>query len=399
MRAVMYGAGNIGRGFIAQLFCASGYHTTFVDVVDEVINKLNSDNEYPLYVTRGDEYERGVVTGVDAVDGKDPDAVAAAIAEADVMATAVGVNILKFIAEPISRGVRERMKRGAGPLDVIVCENKIDANAVLHDLIAGYLSEEEKVYFDANFGFVEASIGRMVPATPAGIKEKEPLAVCVEPYNVLPVDRDAFKGPIPEIVNLLPYSPFELYVERKLYMHNMSHAVCAYLGRLLGYEYVWQAAGDPRVRYVALSALIESAAALSKHHGADFAPLVDHAFDLLSRYDNKLLGDTLARVGRDTARKLSPFDRIPGAIKRAAGCGLPYYHIAAGLAAGLLFAPEDDPSSAQVAAFAREHGVAAALAEYSQITDPDAVALTERMYAALAADPASAIDGIVKGQI
>ena len=399
MDAVMYGAGNIGRGFIAQLFTASGYHTTFVDVVDSVVDRLNSEGSYPLYVTRGNEYERTVVTNVSAVNGKDPDCVADVISKADIMATAVGVNILKFIAEPISRGVRRRMETGGGPLNIIVCENKIDANVYLHDLIAGYLNETEKSYFDENFGFVEASIGRMVPATPADIKEKEPLAVCVEPYCTLPVDRDAFKGEIPDIQNMLPYSPFELYIERKLYMHNMSHAVCAYLGNLFGYKYIWEAACDTRIRFIALGALMQSATALSVRHGADIAPLAEHAFDLLTRYDNKLLGDTIARVGNDTKRKLSAVDRIPGAIKCAKENGLPFNFIAAGLAAGLLFAPETDVSSTEVAAFVRQNGAAAALKEYSDINDPQIVSYVEKLYAAFSADPSSAIDLVIKETI
>ena len=31
-KAVMYGAGNIGRGFITQLFSKSGYETALIDV-------------------------------------------------------------------------------------------------------------------------------------------------------------------------------------------------------------------------------------------------------------------------------------------------------------------------------------------------------------------------------
>lgn len=399
MKAVMYGAGNIGRGFITQLFSLSGYHTTFVDVVDAVVNELNEKREYPLYITRDGEYERTVVTNVSAVDGKDPEAVADAIADADIMATAVGVNVLKFIAAPIAGGVKKRMAAGKGPLNIIVCENKIDANVYLHDLIAENLSDEEKAYFDKNFGFVEASIGRMVPATPADIKAKEPLSVCVEPFCTLPVDSAAFKGGIPEIKNMLPYAPFELYIERKLYMHNMSHATCAYLGFLFGYEYIWQAASDMRIRYIALAALNESAQALSVHHKADIAPLVEHSFDLLTRYDNKLLADTIARVGADTKRKLSSVDRIPGAIKRAHGCGLPHKYIEAGLAAGLLFTPEGDASAAEVSAYAKENGVAAALEKYSDITDPVIVERVERLYRALCDDPDSALDLIIKEKI
>lgn len=399
MNAVMYGAGNIGRGFITQLFSLSGYRTTFVDVVEAVVNELNEKGEYPLFITRDGEYEKTAVTNVCAVNGNDLAAVAEAIANADIMATAVGVNILKFIAKPISEGVKARMKSGKGPLDIIVCENKIDANVYLHDLIAENLTDEEKTYFDANFGFVEASIGRMVPATPAEIKAQYPLAVCVEPFCTLPVDKDGFKGEIPEIVNLLPYSPFELYIERKLYMHNMSHAVCAYIGNLFGYEYIWQAASDIRVRFAALAALNESAQALSIYHKADIKPLLEHAFDLLTRYDNKLLADTVARVGKDTIRKLSPLDRIPGSIKRCIECGVPYYFICAGLAAALRFAPEGDDAAKEVCEYTKANGVKAALEKYSDLTDENVVALAEKMYKAFGDDADKALDLIIKEKI
>lgn len=393
MKAVMYGAGNIGRGFIAQLFNLSGYETVFVDVNKDVIRMLNEDRRYPLFITDNGDYIKTEVDNVRCADGADIEAVAEEISTADIMATAVGVNILKFIAKPIAEGVKARMKKGNGPLDIIVCENKIDANIYLHDLIAQNLNDEEKAYFDANFGFVEASIGRMVPKTPENISAQYPMAVCVEKFCTLPVDRDAFKGKIPEIKNMLPYAPFELFIQRKLYMHNMSHALCAYLGNLKGAEYIWQAAQDMRIRFVALGALNQSAQSLAKHHGADVADLNEHSFDLLSRYDNKLLGDTVARVGNDTKRKLSSVDRLPGAIKLAKSQGLPYDYMVMGMAAGLLF--DLDDSSKEVCAFAAEKGIAEALKVYSEIEDAEIVSLCEKYYNALKADVDAALDMLI----
>ncbi|MBE6574069.1 MAG: mannitol dehydrogenase [Ruminococcaceae bacterium] len=393
MKAVMYGAGNIGRGFIAQLFNLSGYETVFVDVNKDVVRMLNEDGKYPLFITDKGDYIKTEVDRVRCADGTDIALVAEEISTADIMATAVGVNVLKFIAKPIAEGVRARMKKGNGPLDIIVCENKIDANVYLHDLIAENLNDEEKAYFDANFGFVEASIGRMVPKTPENISAEYPLAVCVEKFCTLPVDRDAFKGEIPEIKNMLPYAPFELFIQRKLYMHNMSHALCAYLGNLKGAEYIWQAAQDMRIRFVALGALTQSAQSLAKHHGANVADLNEHSFDLLSRYDNKLLGDTVARVGNDTKRKLSSVDRLPGAIKLAKSQGLPYDYMVMGMAAGLLF--DLDDSSKEVSAFAAEKGVAEALKVYSEIEDSEIVSLCESFYNALKVDVDSALDMLI----
>lgn len=390
-KAVMYGAGNIGRGFIAQLFNLSGYEVTFIDVVDAVVEKLNTDHEYPLYITGENGYEKTLVKNVRAVNGKDLQAVAEEIAAADVMATAVGVNVLKFIAPVIADGIKLRAKRNCKPLNIIICENKIEADKYLCELIGQNLNEEEKNYLTKNIGLVEASIGRMVPATPEEIKAENPLAVCVEKYCTLPVDKAAFKGEIPEVVNMTPFAPFELYIQRKLYMHNMSHAITAYLGYLCGYKYIWEANQDDRIRIIALSALLESAQAISLEHKVSIEFLMEHIFDLLGRFRNKLLGDTIERVGKDTIRKLGVGDRIAGPIKLCEKNGIVPVYIRVGLAAGLLFAPESDTSAIEVKTFTEENGVAAALEKYSGITDKETVESVEKLYHTLKMD---GIDGL-----
>ena len=235
-KAIMYGAGNIGRGFIGQLFFESGYEVSFIDVNVTVIDKLNAEGQYPIYITNGEKYDTHIVKNVKGIDGRDVNAIANAMAEADIMATAVGVNILKFIAEPFAAGVKCRMEKGIkAPLNVIVCENMIEADKYFADLVKNHLNEAEQAYFDEYIALVEPSIGRMVPATPKEISEQNILAVCVEPYCELPVDKHAFKGEIPNIKNMVPFSPFDFYIRRKLFMHNMSHALTAYFGNLKGY--------------------------------------------------------------------------------------------------------------------------------------------------------------------
>ena len=383
-KAVMYGGGNIGRGFIAQLFNLSGYEVVFIDVVDALVEKVNNDKEYPIYITNGDSYDKYTVTNVRAVNGKDENAVAEEIATADVMATAVGVNILKFIAKPLAAGVEKRASINGKPLNIIICENKIDADKYLRSLVNEHLTDAGKKYFEEQVGLVEASIGRMVPATPDNIKAENFLAVCVEPYCTLPVDKNGFKGEIPEIKNMEPFAPFEFFIQRKLFMHNMSHAVTAYLGNLCGYEYIWEAIDDARIRYVALRALLESALAMHKEHGVDIAELLDHCYDLLNRFTNKLLGDTIARVGRDTQRKLNKEDRIVGALNLCKKMGVEAKYLYVAVAAGLRFAPEGDDSSIEIANYTKENGVKAALAKYCEITDEKDVAAISEWYDKLA---------------
>ena len=49
-QAVMYGGGNIGRGFIGALMSRSGYEVTFVDVAVPVVEELQSRRCYPLRI-------------------------------------------------------------------------------------------------------------------------------------------------------------------------------------------------------------------------------------------------------------------------------------------------------------------------------------------------------------
>lgn len=377
----MYGAGNIGRGFIGQLFSLSGYEVTFIDINEAVVSQLQTERSYPLYITRGEEYEKQEVKNVTGLLGKDPEVVGDMIAKADVMATAVGVNVLPYIAKPIACGVKRRFAEGnKTPLNIIICENKLGADSFLRSLINEHLSDEEKAYFAEYFGLVEASIGRMVPATPEEIRKENPLSVCVEEYCQLPVDKAAFKGEIPQIVNLMPFEPFEFFIQRKLFMHNMSHALTAYLGALCGCEYIWQAALNPSIKLLALQALLESSQALSKEHGVDIKELIDHSEDLLYRFENKLLGDTSLRVGRDTIRKLSKHDRLIGAHNLCKKHGISPVYICLGIAAALHFSPDDDSASQEIAESAKTVGIAATLEKYSELTDKQSVELIELLY-------------------
>ncbi len=228
-----------------------------------------------------------------------------------------------------------RKERGAAPLNILICENLMDANKILEGMIKEYLNDEEKAWFDENVGLVEASIGRMVPVQTEEMKDGDPLRVCVESYGFLPVDKDAFKGEISPIKNMVPFSPFDFYIKRKLYIHNMGHATCAYLGDILGLEYIYEAIDKDEIYIIVKGAMEESAKALSKKYGVALEEIMLHITDLLSRLANTALKDTCKRVGGDPARKLSPADRLIGASSLALEIGVTPAYIAIGAAAGL----------------------------------------------------------------
>ena len=313
MKAVMYGGGNIGRGFIGATLSQSGYEVTFIDVAETVVKALQENRSYPVRYVSSNGYEDVIIQNVTAINGNDAEATAEAIAECDIMATAVGARILKFIVPNLVAGLRKRWARGGEPLNIIICENLMDANKVLEVMLKEQLTEEERDTFDETVGLVEASIGRMVPIQTEEMKDGDPMRVCVERYGFLPVDQSAFKGKIPNISNMVPSTPFDFYIKRKLYVHNMGHAICAYLGGFNGRKYIWQAIDNPDILHIVQNAMLDSAAALSKKYGVPLNDILPHITDLLGRFRNQALGDTCQRVGGDPARKLGPDDRLIGA--------------------------------------------------------------------------------------
>lgn len=335
MKAVMYGGGNIGRGFIGALLSQSGYEVTFIDVAEPVVKALQENHRYPVRYVSSQNHEDVWIEHVTAVNGNDSEAASDAIATCDIMATAVGARILKFIVPNIVAGLRKRWTMNMGPLNIIICENLMDANKVMERMLKEQLTASEQAKFDETVGLVEASIGRMVPVQTEEMQEGEPMRVCVERYGYLPVDKSAFKGQIPEIRNMIPFSPFDFYIKRKLYIHNMGHATCAYLGNLLDLEYIYESIAVADVRIVVQNAMLESAMTLAKKYNMDLYDIQQHIADLLYRFTNAALKDTCQRVGGDPARKLSSEDRLVGSAKLALDQGITPAYIAVGAAAGL----------------------------------------------------------------
>jgi mannitol-1-phosphate 5-dehydrogenase len=220
---------------------------------------------------------------------------------------------------------------------------------------------------DAKVGFVEASIGRMVPVMTAEQKAEDPLLVCVEPYCDLPVDAEGFKGPIPPLEHMTPRKNFKAYVERKLFVHNAGHATTAYLGYLRGHEYTWQAIQDDAVRREADAAMGETCAGLVLKYGLDAAALDDHWADLKMRFANKALGDRVDRVAKDPVRKLGPNDRLIGAARMCLLQGVEPRHVAFAAAAAIRYDHPDDPAACAVQAVYDEKGLQGVLAEFCKV--------------------------------
>ena len=163
MRAVHFGAGNIGRGFIGQLLHESGYDITFVDVRDDVVDALKTEGRYEVILASEGE-EHIPVDRVTALhSARDAEEVTEQLAEADLVTTAVGPSVLPVIAPAIAKGLLERARLGGAPVNVIACENMVGASQALKGFVMEHVPGESAEAIEEIAGFPNAAVDRIVP--------------------------------------------------------------------------------------------------------------------------------------------------------------------------------------------------------------------------------------------
>ena len=345
----MYGAGSIGRGFIGPLFSNCGYEVAFIDVNRKIIDALNAYGKYQYTVAADPVYDV-LVKNVRGVDGADEAAVIEEIAGCDMIATSLGASVLKKVAPTIAKGFSLRMRKNGRPLNLLICENLKDSAHLLRGWIEDAMPSADKplVHEHAGkLGLIEAAVGRMVPV--AVQNDDDPLHLTVEAYGFLPVDKAAFVEEPPAVKGLVPHTPFAFYEERKLYLHNMGHAICAYFGERNGAKTIAEAISLLSVRLFVQGAMTEAAAMLSIKYSVPFTRIFDHAEDLLLRFENAYLHDTCARVGRDPMRKLKAGDRLAGALSECFRHQVYPVYIALGFAVTLRTLTDDVNEAASLA--------------------------------------------------
>jgi mannitol-1-phosphate 5-dehydrogenase len=195
-------------------------------------------------------------------------------------------------------------------------------------------------------GLIETSIGKMVPIMLKKDMEADVLQVFAEPYNTLILDKMAFKNPIPLIEGLAPKENMKAWVDRKLFIHNLGHATAAYLGFLAhpSSTFLYEVLSDSQLKEKVRNTMLQAANILLRKYPDEFTieSLTEHIDDLLKRFQNKALGDTLFRVGCDLQRKLGAEDRLASAIQLAREFKLPYDLILTSLVCGCHFKATDE---------------------------------------------------------
>lgn len=310
LKAVHFGAGNIGRGFVACFLHNSGYEVVFADVMPNIVDQLNSEKSYKVIEVGAEGTVEETITNYRAINSRtNPDELVDEIATADVVTCSVGPNILKFIAPAIAQGIQKRSD-DRKPLSVIACENMINATSALAEHIKDPKNTPVEFLDTHNkrARYANSAIDRIVPA-------QEPdagLSVKLEKFYEWVVEQLPFEGEHPPIDGINWVDHLEPYIERKLYTVNTGHATAAYHGYNRKKRTVYDALQDKEIMAEVKKALANTSDLITSKHTTSEEEQAAYVKKIISRIGNPHLEDVVERVGRAPLRKLGRKERFIG---------------------------------------------------------------------------------------
>ncbi|PPA70583.1 mannitol-1-phosphate 5-dehydrogenase [Jeotgalibacillus proteolyticus] len=368
-KAVHFGAGNIGRGFIGAVLSKAGFEVRFVDVNDKVIQALNDKQEYTVQIA-SEEKTSFTVKGVSGINSaQEPDKTAQAIKEADLLTASVGPGVLPFIAKDIASGLTKAYEAQGSlkQMNIVACENMINGTDFLRAEIEKHLDEDVKREAAQKIGFPNSAVDRIVPIQ----QHEDPLTVQVEPFFEWVVERNDWKGAIPEMEGVQFVEDLAPFIERKLLTVNTGHAAIAYLGLEQGFETVDQAIADSSVKQQVEEVLSETSEFLTKKYSLSPEEHERYVEKILGRFENPYLSDDLARVGRAPLRKLGPKERLVYPAVSLMKDGVEPKGLIKTIAAALYFNEEADPESQSLQNDIKTLGAEAAFAKAADLSNDD----------------------------
>ena len=380
MKALHFGGGNIGRGFIGKILVEAGYEVVFADINMTVIDRLNQDHGYTVHVVGEGVDQHETVQNVRGINSGDEAAVTAEISDATLVTTAVGPPVLEILAPLLARSLAARYRAGGAPLNIIACENMVRGSSFLKEKVLAAAGDDAAL-IDANTGFVDCAVDRIVPPVRGG--DADPLAVTVEVFSEWIVDSTQFKGAVPAIAGMIATDKLMAFIERKLFTLNTGHAALAYFGKLADKKTVGEAMQDDSIRRAAEEVMKESGAVLIRRYAFDPAAHRAYIDKILKRFANPYLRDDIDRVGRQPLRKLGAQERFIKPLNGMLEYGLPHDATVRAIAAALHYHNPDDPQAVEMQYYRQAHGIAATLAKYSDFDNTAVVAEIEAAYQAL----------------
>ncbi|QCI22994.1 mannitol-1-phosphate 5-dehydrogenase [Buchnera aphidicola] len=353
MKALHFGAGNIGRGFIGKTLSESGFNVIFSDVNQDIVDNINHNKEYSIKIIGTNEKNIFNIKDITAINANNPDIIKI-VASVDLITTAVGPNTLDKIALIIVSGIILKIKnRSIKTLNIIACENKIKASSFLKKVVLEKLPIKYHDYLNKYIGFIDCSIDTIIPS----VDKKDCLFLIVEDFKEWIVNITQFKGTLPKIVDMKMSNNLDAFIERKLFTLNTGHAIASYLGLIKKHKTMQEAISDKKIRVIVRCAMEESGSVLIKKYNFKKNDHLAYIDKIFSRFENPFLSDRLERIARNPVQKLRKEERLIKPLLGTIKYHLPFSNLIKGIAAALHYNNPNDLESIYISSLIKKQGL------------------------------------------
>ncbi len=359
-KAVHFGAGNIGRGFIGAILSKSNYEVLFCDINDNLIDEINEKKKYKVLIKDINKKEQVIenIRGINSLNNN----LIYEMKDCNIITTAIGVSLIPRICETISKGIKYRIEKNiTSPLNIIACENAVNATEILKSEVFKYLNNDEIKYCENYIGFVNCSVDRIVPPC-----SDNSIDVIVEDFYEWNLQKDQIVGEL-NIIGVNIVDNLTSYVERKLFTLNTGHSMTAYLGYLKGYNTIFESINDNYIYENVKECMIESGNGLIKKYLFNQQDHLDYINKIINRFKNPYLIDYVVRVAREPMRKLSRNDRFIKPILTCYEFNQKIDKLCFGVSCGLKFFNERDNDSVLMNKLINDKGILYALKQISGV--------------------------------
>lgn len=372
---LIWGAGRIGRGFVADIFNHPDWQIVFADIDRNLVDRLNDFKKYTIHkATKDGIHVTTVENGFRAVHTEDEKRLREIFLTENLMLDiAVHAPKLTEVSDQLAPLIAYRAENAPDfPMDVMMNVNMASPDEHFIRLMEERLKGSAHSYFQRNVGVTGIFAMCISPVAPESILKTDPIALWNNGFHEQAIDRNRLKCPPPLLPRLRLTDDVEKEEIRKLYTLNMSHALICYLGLKKGLETSFDAVNDPGTRETLKIALSEASFGLSGEYGFSEEEMKTWQTTILSLLENPYIRDDLKRLGADTRRKLGANDRLVGPARLCVKHGRAPRALCTAIRAGFDY-ENDDEGTKSVRACVEEFGAERAAVTYSDLHKGDGI--------------------------
>ncbi|MEC7820476.1 MAG: PTS sugar transporter subunit IIA [Actinomycetota bacterium] len=292
--AVHFGAGNVGRGFIAPLLQENGYHVIFVDSSIDLVEKINNQKEYKVTSYDRESTRDNLVEKTRALHTEQDKQLKEILNRASLVTSSVGPNNLGLIANLLDKHIEEKV-------DFIAFENMYRASTYVleqKDSLSRKIQEHDVV------------VDKIIP-----LQNIENLNLIVESFGSIVFDQEQYTDKLIELSEVVRKGDYEKEFTKKLWLLNGLHVCLAYYGLSKGVEYIYELYEQKDHEEFIEKINSEYLKAYTLYSNQNVEEVLEYQNEINLRFSSKKSKDQTKRIARNPEIKFSKSERVHGPLK------------------------------------------------------------------------------------